>query len=86
MVELDYDDMIAFRAGKKLPVMVWACTCKATKRQLQSGYCGAHATEVDQEGICIRCEHYAFKIDKLMLGLKKQRPKGLKYNKKVRIK
>lgn len=79
-----YEDYIATERGRKLGELSWACQCKALPRQLKSGYSGLHATTVDAEGICLHCEHYAFRVEKRVLGLKKQqrrRPKGLVYNK-----
>lgn len=63
----------------KLGPMTWACNCQTpVQPRREQVFTRAYPTKVDSEGICVLCDHYAFRIEERILNQTKQHQRGRK--------
>lgn len=63
----------------KLGPMTWACNCRApSSPRREQIFTRMYHTEVNDEGICVLCDHYAVRMEERILKQIKQHQKGRK--------
>lgn len=62
--------------GRKIGELVWTCNCKTpTNPKGEQLFSKMYLTEVNKEGICIHCKHYALKMEKRVFEMPHQKGK-----------
>ncbi len=73
------------KQDRKLGPMGWGCNChEPLNSNGEQKFTRMYPTQVDADGICISCSHYAFRIEKSTLEAVRQRPRIGKYKKKLK--